>query len=155
MSFEPVREVYERLQENAKSDPRWICYNLALGERHQEKTINVYESSVFSSFLEATDYSKNIWSSLDTMNEEVVQVSRLDDIFPELVAKTTCGSFFLKMDTQGYDINVFRGAIGSLRNVKALQSELSLIAVYKKMRGTYRVLDEYHVHDFSSVECIL
>ncbi|MBI1867935.1 MAG: FkbM family methyltransferase [Methylocystis sp.] len=148
VSFEPVMGVFERLEENAKSDRKWICYNLALGDQQQEKTINVYESTVFSSFLEASDYSKGIWNSLNSANTETVHVTRLDDIFQEIVARTGCDRFFFKMDTQGYDINVFRGGIGSLCKVEALQSEISLIAVYKEMPSSYGVLTEFHSHDY-------
>jgi FkbM family methyltransferase len=148
VSFEPVGSVYDRLERSARSDRKWTCYNVALGDRKQNKAINVYESSVFSSFLEATDYSKGIWNSLKTRRMETVNVVRLDDMFQEIVTKTGCDNFFLKMDTQGYDINVFRGGTGSLPKIKALQSEVSLISVYENMPRTYDVLNEFHSKNY-------
>jgi FkbM family methyltransferase len=148
VSFEPVKSVFDQLEANAKSDDKWKCYNLALGESEEEKTINVYKSTVFSSFLEATDYSKGIWNSLNTSSFETVHVARLDAIFPDIVQQTSCGSFYLKMDTQGFDVSVFRGALGALPQVMALQSELSLISVYKDMPETYGVLKEFHDQNY-------
>ncbi len=140
ISFEPVKAVFDELARNAESDKNWLCYNLALGDQNEDKEINVYKSTVFSSFLTASDYSKKIWNSLETVKPETVKVCRLDDMFEEIVAKTRCQKFYLKMDTQGYDINVFRGAKNSLTHIEALQSELSLIPVYNEMPAAYAVL---------------
>ena len=148
ISFEPVKAVFDMLVSNAKSDNKWICYNLALGDQTEEKTINVYKSSVWSSFLDANAYSKNIWKSLESVIPETVKVAKLDDIFPELVRRTGCKRYFLKMDTQGYDKNVFSGSLDSLANIEALQSELALIQVYDGMPSAYDVLGDFHSRNF-------
>ena len=148
VSFEPVKSVYNILEVTAKADHKWLCYNLALGDKEEKKTLNVYKSTSFSSFFEANDYSKNIWQSLDSVVLEIVDVVRLDDIFGEIVDRTGCANFYLKMDTQGYDINVFHGAVESLEKIKSIQSELSLVAIYDDMPPAYDVLNEFHRHDF-------
>lgn len=148
VSFEPVKEVFNRLTEAAKGDSRWHCYDLALGDRDETRTMNVYSSTVFSSFLEATDYSKRIWKSLEDVRSEDVAVVRLDTIFEDLKRRTRCRSFYLKMDTQGFDKNVFAGAQGSLADVRALQSELSFIPVYKGNPSAYEMLAAFHAHGF-------
>lgn len=109
--------MYENLKANANSDSKWICNNLALGEIEEDKTINVYQSSVFSSFLEATNYSKSIWNSLNTSSIETVHVARLDGIFEDIRKRTGCSAFYLKMDTQGFDVKVFIGARASLPGI--------------------------------------
>ena len=148
VSFEPVKTVFERLKAEAQGDARWHCYDLALGDRDETRTMNVYSSTVFSSFLEATDYSKRIWKSLEDVRSEDVAVVRLDSIFEDLKRRTGCRSFYLKMDTQGFDKNVFAGAQGSLGDVRALQSELSFIPVYKGNPSAYEVLASYHAHGY-------
>ena len=62
VSFEPVKSVFEKLVENAKKDKKWICYNMALGDKSEKKIINVFSSTVFSSFLDANDYSREFGS---------------------------------------------------------------------------------------------
>ena len=148
VSFEPVLSVYQELVENANGDDKWICYNLALGDTTEKKLINVYDSTVFSSFLEASDYSKEIWKSLETVVPEEVMVVKLDDIFNEIMERTGGRCFYLKLDTQGYDLNAFRGSFNSLGKIEAVQTELSLIHVYKEMLSPYVVLDEFHRHDY-------
>jgi FkbM family methyltransferase len=148
VSFEPVRSVFSKLEHTAARDRKWLCYNLALGDDAGEKEINVYSSTVFSSFLSANDYSKGIWKSLNSVAPELVSVVRLDDIFAEIEQRTACTSVYLKMDTQGFDRNVFNGALNSLGKVLAMQSELSLLSVYEGMPFAYDVLNEYHARDY-------
>lgn len=76
VSLEPIKSVYNILEATAKADDKWICYNLALGDKKEKKTLNVYKSTSFSSFFEANDYSKNIWQSLVSVVPEIVDVVR-------------------------------------------------------------------------------
>jgi len=110
--------------------------------------MNVYSSTVFSSFLEAKDYSTEIWKSLENVTPEMVHVVRLDDMFTEILDKTSCDHYYLKMDTQGYDLNILRGALNSLGKIDALQTELALIHVYKNMNSPYDTLNEFHSHKY-------
>lgn len=148
VSFEPVKSVFDELARKARDDDKWVCHHLALGDRAEKKTINAYSSSVFSSFLDASEYSKNIWKSLEDVIPEEVTVARLDDVFPEISNLTGGLNYYLKLDTQGYDLNVFRGAQNALDKVRAMQTELSLIHVYKGMPAPYEALSELHSKDF-------
>lgn len=148
VSFEPVRAVFDALAARAKPDGKWICFQSALGEEREERSMNVYDSTMFSSFLDANAYSKEIWQSLEGVRPEVVTVARLDDLMPEILSRTKAKNVFLKMDTQGYDRHVFRGAVGSLSHVRALQSELSLIPVYDGMPPPYETLSDFHEQNY-------
>ncbi|SDT95696.1 methyltransferase, FkbM family [Pseudomonas pohangensis] len=148
ISFEPVKAVFERLEYLAETDEKWLCYNFALGEKIEEKKINIYSSTVFSSFLEANDYAKGIWSSLNSVSSQKVSVVSLDSIFPEIKERTLAENFYLKLDTQGYDLNVFRGGIVSLDHITAMQAELSLIHVYDEMEDPHEALKEFNSNGF-------
>lgn len=148
VSFEPVKEVFELLKKNSEGDNKWLCYNLALSNEAASKDINVYSGTQFSSFLDVNDYSKNIWNDLSSVSKEKVNVVRLDDMFEEIVEKTDSKNYYLKLDTQGFDLNVFQGAMKSLVHVKAMQSELSLISVYDGMQDPYKILNNYHTQGF-------
>ena len=54
----------------------------------------------------------------------------------------------LKLDTQGYDRQVFHGSHSCLDKFCVLQSELSFISVYEGMPDAYEVLEEYHKQGF-------
>lgn len=143
VSFEPVKSVFDKLVESAKGDKKWICFHLALGDKAEKKSINVYSSTVFSSFLEASDYSKGIWKSLERVIPEEVSVKKLDEIFPDIASRTGCHNYYLKLDTQGYDLNVFHGGLNYLDRICAMQTELPLIHVYNNMPSPFEVLSEF------------
>lgn len=148
VSFEPVKSVFDKLVESAKGDDKWICYNLALGDKKEKKIINVYSSTVFSSFLDASEYSKSIWKSLGNVIPEEVTVERLDDIFSDISGRSGGQHYYLKLDTQGYDINVFSGGLKSLEKVVAMQTELSLIHIYNNMLSPYEMLIKLNNQNF-------
>jgi hypothetical protein len=66
---------------------------------------------------------------------EVVKLRRLDTLLPELRGAKTLPRTFLKMDTQGFDLEVLRGATNVLGEIVALQSEVSVIPIYEDMPG--------------------
>ena len=54
----------------------------------------------------------------------------------------------LKMDTQGYDINVFKGAHGIISKIEALQSEISTIDIYEHMPDGFDALKFFREHGY-------
>lgn len=134
LSFEPVSTAYETLAARSAGDPRWKACRLALGPATEERTIHVARKTVFSSFLPANEYSHRKFAGIsEKAAEERVSVRRLDEVLPEQVPGWRTRRIFLKMDTQGFDLEVFRGAGGILDSVQALQSEVSLIPIYQDM----------------------
>lgn len=151
VSFEPGGIAFARLEEASGRDPLWFVRKEALGSVNTEAKLNVLVNDACSSLL--TPLERERWEVLhgwDAAPEfkvdhvETVPVRRLDDIFHEL--ETLVGNeprCFLKMDTQGYDLEVFRGAAGCLPNIVALQSELSIQPLYEGMPGMWDALATY------------
>ena len=143
VSFEPVKAVFDLLQKKADADPKWTCYNLALSDESHSKDINVYAGTQFCSFLDTSEYAKKMWADVAIATKEAVKLVRLDDIFSELKNKLECRNFYLKLDTQGFDLKVFHGARESLKHIHAMQSELSLISVYEGMQRSFAGIEQY------------
>jgi Methyltransferase FkbM domain len=74
-------------------------------------------------------------------------VRRLDNVLPEIVESGE--RIFLKMDTQGWDLEVLRGASGVLGDIKAIQSEVSLVPIYGRMPNLQASLDHFRELGFS------
>ena len=55
---------------------------------------------------------------------------------------------FLKLDTQGFDLDVFKGAGDAIDRFVGLQSELSLMEIYKGMPGMQESLAAYEEAGF-------
>ncbi|MEO5573840.1 MAG: FkbM family methyltransferase, partial [Gammaproteobacteria bacterium] len=134
LSFEPVTSVFEKLVAAASSDPNWHVYKLALGSQEATQTINVSDATVFSSLLRTNDYCMERFGGCAQGNgEEIVSVRRLDELLNKIIPNIASKRIFLKMDTQGYDMEVFKGLGEKLKHVIMLQSEVSLIPIYEGM----------------------
>lgn len=134
LSFEPVSSVFKRLSQTAASDPKWHLQNMALGSENAQMTIHVSDHSVFSSLLTTTEYCAEHFGATSVgTREETVSVRRLGEVLDEIAGTVKGQRIFLKLDTQGYDIKVFEGLGDKLKNVVAMQSEVSLISIYEGM----------------------
>lgn len=56
-------------------------------------------------------------------------MASLDELAPELLRAD--GAVWLKLDVQGYELHVLRGATRALPRVDALELELSLVELYE------------------------
>lgn len=131
VSFEPVRENFDALCRTSASNPRWTAHHVALGDRDATTTINVARRTDFSSLLPTNDYGLDQFPSMsEPIRVEEVRIARLDTILESVLSHVEAPRIFLKMDTQGSDIEVFRGAQHSLHRIEALQAELYFREVY-------------------------
>jgi len=127
-SFEPVKSVFERLSGKSNSDSRWFTHNFALGADSGFSEINVSDGTVLSSLLPLSEYAQRNWERSKVQYRERIQIKTIDECVVEGVLPDR--PFFLKMDTQGFDLEVFRGARKSAASIQALLSELSFISLY-------------------------
>lgn len=143
-SFEPIEEAYAVMADSFRNDARWTGYNYALGSENTQRTFRItVESTAMSSFLQPHDTG---WKLRDV----VVEIKRLDGIFEDVIMATGLKHphVFLKMDTQGYDIEVLKGAEHCLDQILGLQSEVSVKPVYEGMPHYLDALRIYEGHGF-------
>jgi len=130
VSFEPLAQAHTQLTANALGDPNWlVAPRVALGRERCHQLINVAANSVSSSFLPMRSVHAEAAPHAAYCGREDVQVERLDSVLPEVCPGKE--ELLLKIDTQGYEVEVLHGATGILPRVAALQLELSLIPVYE------------------------
>ncbi len=132
--FEPVAANFARLEEASSGDPDWHIHNRALGSEAGRLPINVTRQSSMPSFRSPSAYGKSYFQGqMDIVDTPMIDIDRLDDVFAECVAGLPNPRVFLKVDTQGYDAEVFRGGARSLNEILAIQSELAVQAIYEGM----------------------
>jgi FkbM family methyltransferase len=133
-SFEPVTAAFDKLQQAARDDPNWQAYKFALGSKADVAIINVAPRSNFSSFLQTNEYcAAQFGDRAAGTSAESVTVQRLEQALGESIPHNSDERIYLKMDTQGFDLEVFKGLGDKLPHVVGLQSEVSLIPIYKDM----------------------
>ncbi|MGE5624864.1 MAG: FkbM family methyltransferase [Bacillota bacterium] len=144
VSFEPVAKTYAALAEHAAKDPDWQVFHCALAAKAGRQKIRVTRSTVFASFLGPSDYSKKKYpNDMPVERMEEVRLRTLDEVLPKATEGLKAPKLFLKMDTQGYDLQVFAGAKKSLPKILALQTEISIQAIYKGMPDYLKSLGIY------------
>lgn len=144
VSFEPVAKTYAALAERAAKDPDWRVFHCALAAKAGRKKIHVTRSTVFASFLDPSEYSKQKYPrDMPVERIEEVRLRTLDEVLAEATEGLQSPKLFLKMDTQGYDLQVFTGAKKSLPRILALQTEISIQAIYKGMPDYLESLGKY------------
>jgi FkbM family methyltransferase len=147
ISFEPVSSNLGQLRARAAADPAWDVQTYALGATNTTATINVTNSTAFSSFRHLGALAGELFprGSAVTGTEDV-PVRRLADVWDEVIRPDTGRHVYLKCDTQGWDLEVLRGAEPVLSHVVALQSEMAVQRLYEGM-PTYeealRVINGY------------
>jgi Methyltransferase FkbM domain len=97
----------------------------------------------YSSFFQPTEVAVKPRIVTKNVVERVerVMVRRLDDVVADGLLLAP-GGVWLKVDTQGWDLEVLRGAAQTLRSISALQIELSVIPIYQGMPDYLTVLRE-------------
>jgi FkbM family methyltransferase len=146
ISFEPISRHVERLRLRSRDDEDWHIEGYALGSEDGSLPINVMVSDQFSSFLQPDNSHIDDYDSLNVPSHvETVAVRTLDTILPELRTRYEFKRPYLKLDTQGFDIEVLQGSSACLCEMRALQTEASVIGIYKGMPSymeTIRYLGE-------------
>ncbi|MFN2222506.1 MAG: FkbM family methyltransferase, partial [Candidatus Promineifilaceae bacterium] len=128
ISFEPAADDYAILKQAADRDPLWSAHEFALGDEEGVLSMNVTSDSLFNSFLQPNDFI--VQQGLRVVDVKKVEVRRLDDVLDSLISNIPEPRVYLKIDTQGYELNVLHGATGVLGQMLALQAEVSVKPVY-------------------------
>ncbi len=148
-SFEPDPASFSKLKERAKGDKKWFAFNLALGREPGTFDLNVMAKPVYNSFLEpsvSTGSADAVGNSVvGTVSVDVETVGRL---FPDLEQKHGFRRAHLKLDTQGFDLEVFAGAQSVHDRLISLQSEVAFKPIYQRAPKWREALSVYEQAGF-------
>jgi FkbM family methyltransferase len=125
--FKPLKGCVERLRDLAKDYPRLTIYDHGLGSEAAEFEINVASNLGSSSILDFTDLQLETYPGVTVVGKETIRVDTLDAV---ATAEMTAGRTLLKMDVQGFELEVLKGATRALEQVEAIYLEASFIPLY-------------------------
>jgi len=129
VSFEPVADAFGKLESLAQHDPLWTVLPCGLGSSDAVSRMNVAGNSVSSSFLDMLPRHAASAPESGYVGTESVRIRTLDAVFDEV--RGTARSVWLKIDTQGYELEVLSGAHRALSSIATIQVEMSLEPLYK------------------------
>ncbi|MFM2394278.1 MAG: hypothetical protein RLZZ546_2260 [Bacteroidota bacterium] len=141
-SFEPLSSCHDVLISKSKKYNNWKIYEKgALGSENTETFINVSENSVSSSLLDIKETHLQGEPSSRYISKEKIVVRRLDDIFDKLSIHNK--NIFLKIDVQGFEMEVLKGAETTINQATLVSVELSLVPVYENGDMLYKDVINY------------
>ena len=130
LSFEPLQEAWERCRRRASRDPQWsVATRMALGSSEGAIEIHVADNSFSSSILPMRDSHRAAAPGSAYVGTQMVDLRRLDRAAASEVDRARRP--FVKLDTQGYEREILKGATGIMDRVRGVQVEMSLTPLYE------------------------
>ncbi|MEJ7678570.1 MAG: FkbM family methyltransferase [Segetibacter sp.] len=128
-SFEPIPDVYNKLLEHFKDDPKFFGYNYALGNKHKEAQIYLNEYSPSSSLLKMEDEHKKHFDFAKKESACNIVIKRIDDVMQiEFLQKPV----LLKIDVQGFEEQVIQGGKMFIKGCEMIIIEVSFTELYNQ-----------------------
>ena len=147
-SFEPVIEMFTMYKNRFKSNTKINVFNVALGEANSVQEINVAKGFGLTSFHQYGDFlsSKNQYFE----KKESVKIETLESYKDQiLLEKGNIKKIISKIDVQGFEINVLKGAKEILHHIDIMIIECSFVKEFEGCPPTFSeivsTLREYKV----------
>lgn len=130
LSFEPINQVYNKLIINSSKDELWSVYKrCCVGEKNKKITFNVSKNLVSSSVLKVN--TQHIENEKNSESSKKIKVNMITlDSFFNKKKKLLNFNILLKLDVQGYELNVLKGIKKNIKNISAILCEVSLDRLY-------------------------
>lgn len=147
VSYEPIRQCHDELVAKSASDPRWsIAPRCALGDTEGSVELQVSEGSSLSSVSMPTQTMTQAMPKVRAASCESVPMHRLDRLMKDELEDAA--NIMLKVDAQGHDMAVLRGAEGIMGRLTGIKIEMSLLPLYEGETLYLEILQFLHDHDF-------
>ena len=140
--IDPVKEASIVAEELSKTK-ELTFYNCGVGHEAGTLSLNVEDAFGYSSFLDVTEIN----SRGDLKDIRNVEVKTLDSII--LNEKRNLGKVGIKIDTEGYELNVIKGAKETLKNAEFVLAEVR--HNHESFKGVYQLHEfilEMHNNDY-------
>ena len=148
--FEPLGTPYNQLALWAnKQNGRVRCFNIALGDRAGQMTMYEHqEHTPSSSLLQATDHCHDLYPQTSKERISTIEINTLDEI---IVRETNNleKNILLKLDVQGFEDRVLRGAESTLNMCSACIIEINLDNLYKDQADFHDIFTMVHRAGYS------
>ncbi|MBX3042461.1 MAG: FkbM family methyltransferase [Candidatus Kapabacteria bacterium] len=139
LSFEPQKNAFDKLKDLSSGDGLWSVFNYGLGSENSSAKINISANSVSSSILKSGSNLQDICPDADYIGTETIEIKRLDEVAAEICKPED--NFFVKVDTQGFELQVVQGAGKVLDQIVGFQLEMSLIELYQGEKTILEIIN--------------
>ncbi len=126
-AFEPLPQHVEQFRLKTIALPDVHLHEIGLGATTSEMSMRITDFSDASSLLPLTDVGRRQWD-LEQIDEFPIRVERLDCWISENAQRMPD---LIKLDVQGFELEVLKGAVDALLNARAVILEASFQNFYE------------------------
>ena len=142
VSFEPLSSARAIINKKSNGFPNWsVAPRCAIGSKKEEIEINISANSVSSTLLNMLDSHIDGAPESKIIGKEKVQVFPLDEIGPGYIGNAK--NIFLKIDVQGFEQEVLKGAGEMVAKATGIEMEISLVPLYENQTWLLPQILEY------------
>lgn len=152
-AFEPAAYIFDSLSQSCQNDPRIKCFQIAISDEDGIKSFNYHDHYGYSSLLdiesegEFAEKCRQDDPGFDTIiSVTEVQSKRLDTF---MIENGINHIDFLKIDTQGNDLNVVKSLGSFIDNVELIEVEVQIKPLYKNSSSKEEIMSYMTMNNFS------
>lgn len=154
-AFEPAPYVFDILTKKYKNDSRIECHQIAISDEDTYRSFNYHTHYGYSSFLEIDkegEFAKKCQEEDPGFDDVAlvfnVQTKRLDTFMQENHIEHID---FLKIDTQGTDLNVIKSLGKMINKVDIIEAEVQIKPLYKNSFRKEEIIDFMEKNNFNLI----
>ena len=145
VAFEPLTPEADLYEQVFASTPTHVLHRVALSSAPGSTTFHVSAARDSSSLLPIGDRQSAVFPGTEEVATQIVEVRTLDDFADELASD---GPALLKIDVQGAELEVVRGADATLGSFRWIYLEMSFVELYDGQPLADTMIDELRDRGF-------
>ena len=150
ISFEPIPDAANHLRKLSSHDPLWIIKEMALSNKKGETTFNIMAGNQFSSISKPLHRETDLFKQNNKIERSIIiKTDKLDNVYTEICNLYKFKKPFLKLDTQGFDVEIVNHANNCIRKFVGLQSELAVKRLYESSVYYHDAIKCYESYGFT------
>ena len=143
-SFEPINEILEKQKRFFKNKKNLFFYNLGIGEKSEKKKFYITNRRDSSSFLKVEHKIKGN-KDYQIKEEREISIKSLDEIFNQKILQEP---ILMKIDVQGFELEVLKGSSNILKKIKYIIIEVSNDEIYSKQPLSNEIIEYLDLKNF-------
>jgi len=149
-SMEPGSDAYSILDKRASRDSKWQAFKIAVGSHSGNLYLNVANNRGLSSSILQMSQHLEFFTDVHYQERELVPVEKLSSLIKKL--NLDPGRTLVKIDTQGYEYEILKGAESFLEDIALIYLEASLVPLYQNEMDLRILLDFLYQHNHRLID---